>query len=31
MSEFLVWLGVAYALMLVFIFAAMKVGGDSDD
>lgn len=31
MSEFLVWLGVAYALMLAFVLAAMKVGGDADD
>ena len=31
MSEFLVWLGVAYAVMLAFVFAAMKLGGDSDD
>ena len=30
MSEFFLWLGVAYALMLVFVFAAMKVGGDAD-
>jgi hypothetical protein len=31
MSEFWVWLGVAYALMTLFVFAAMKVGGDSDE
>jgi hypothetical protein len=31
MTEWLLWFGLAYALMMGFVFAAMKVGGDSDD
>lgn len=29
--SYLIWIGLAYAVLLVFAFAAMKVGGDADD